>query len=205
MGAVFSGGAPHVPYRVVHADGAFEVRAYSARAVAETTVIGRADDWSVTSRGFNALAGYIFGGNGRSEKIAMTAPVETRRVELPCATGAPVTVTATPSRVATGEEAVQMRFYLPTQYTADSAPPPNNPYVTLEELPAQTFAVVKFSGSWTEAAFEERQRELKAKLGSVAFVAKPNADILSWRYDPPWTPSCFRTNEVAIEVVERRA
>ena len=61
------------PYATLTRDGAFEVRNYGPRAVAETTVTG---DWNgAGNEGFRRLASYIFGKNRRREKIAMTAPV----------------------------------------------------------------------------------------------------------------------------------
>ena len=50
-----------------------EIRRYGPRIAAETTVF--ADDQQARNTGFRRLAGYIFGGNQRQTKIAMTAPV----------------------------------------------------------------------------------------------------------------------------------
>ena len=75
-------------YKVVHTEGAYEIREYKTYLIAETTVEGDYD--FATNEGFRRLAGYIFGKNiarsqvreglqakkVSSEKMAMTAPVE---------------------------------------------------------------------------------------------------------------------------------
>jgi hypothetical protein len=52
----------------------FEVRLYAPYIVAEVDVQGEFDQSD--SDAFRILAGYIFGDNSASEKMAMTAPVE---------------------------------------------------------------------------------------------------------------------------------
>ena len=49
-----------------------ELRHYSPSVQARTTLDGSGE----TLVGFRRLAGFIFGGNDRSEQIAMTAPVQ---------------------------------------------------------------------------------------------------------------------------------
>jgi hypothetical protein len=60
-------------YRVVESHGNIELRDYPAMIIAETEVAGERKQ--AIQAGFRAIAGYIFGGNQSSEKIAMTAPV----------------------------------------------------------------------------------------------------------------------------------
>lgn len=56
-------------YEVLRQASGLEVRRYPPRVVATTTVAGGEND------GFRILAGYIFGGNGQNQEIAMTSPV----------------------------------------------------------------------------------------------------------------------------------
>ena len=65
------------PYLVVKKYDAFEVRKYEASLFTTVTLPPNSYKES-SSQGFSALAGYIFGGNERGEKIAMTAPVGVR-------------------------------------------------------------------------------------------------------------------------------
>ena len=60
-------------FQIVNAEGDFELQDYPSLVVAEVTVGG--DRRDASNEGFRLLAGYIFGGNAGSSKIAMTAPV----------------------------------------------------------------------------------------------------------------------------------
>ena len=60
-------------YTVVKKGDDYEIREYPAHLVAQTTVAGSYDD--ALQDGFRIVAGYIFGGNVKKERIAMTAPV----------------------------------------------------------------------------------------------------------------------------------
>ncbi|MGD6851285.1 MAG: heme-binding protein, partial [Candidatus Bathyarchaeia archaeon] len=59
-------------------------------------------------------------------------------------------------------------------------------------------AVLRFSGSWSEAHFEEKKQELLQEL--VKAKIKTKGSVFSMLYNPPLTPSFLRRNEVAIEV-----
>ena len=62
------------PYKVVKEYEEFEVRSYEATLF--TSVKLSSDKYEESSsKGFRILAGYIFGGNERNEKISMTSPV----------------------------------------------------------------------------------------------------------------------------------
>jgi len=60
-------------YEVTSEHDGFEVRCYSEMIIATTSV--RSDYRGSTSSGFRRIANYIFGGNDKEMKIAMTAPV----------------------------------------------------------------------------------------------------------------------------------
>ena len=61
------------PYAVVRDVGPVQIRSYGPRLAAEAVVGG--DEIDARSKGFQLLAGYIFGGNRSRTTIAMTAPV----------------------------------------------------------------------------------------------------------------------------------
>ena len=61
-------------YEVTSEHDGFEVRCYSEMIIATTSV--RSDYRGSTSSGFRRIANYIFGGNDKEMKIAMTAPVK---------------------------------------------------------------------------------------------------------------------------------
>ena len=61
------------PYTVERSEGAREIRVYGPHLLAEVRVAGGRQ--AAIQAGFRTLAGYIFGGNAGSSRIAMTAPV----------------------------------------------------------------------------------------------------------------------------------
>jgi len=75
-------------HSVERKDDEFEIRAYSPRVIAETQVSGTWGEGG--NEGFRRLAGYIFGKNTASSKIAMTAPVGQRADSRKLAMTAPV-------------------------------------------------------------------------------------------------------------------
>lgn len=171
-------------------EGEFEVRDYPALIVAEVSVTGGRDEAS--NAGFRLLAGYIFGGNTRRQSIAMTAPVVQ---EL--ATNETIAMTA-PVTQSGGDGASVVRFVMPSAYTLETLPTPNDARVRLVPVPPQRVAVVRFSGLAQPADVERRTASLRNFLVRRQLsVAGPAALA---RYDPPWTPWFMRRNEVWIPV-----
>lgn len=179
-------------YTVIEKAGAFELRAYSSKIVAETRVSGSMD--KASSAGFRLIADYIFGNNtsrtGGSEKISMTAPVTMEPKSEKISMTAPV------SMEQTGEQ-WRVYFVMPGQYTLDTLPKPNNPAVTLREVPQSNYAVIRFSGLAGEDKVAAKTTELMAWLDSkgISPVGKPELA----RYNPPWTLPFLRRNEVMVE------
>ncbi len=182
-------------YDVFTKDADFELRQYAPIVIAETWVSGNQDEAS--SRGFRAIAGYIFGDNKRAgaaaEKIAMTAPVtiEEQDTSEKIAMTAPVTMDKEGERW-------RMHFVMPSQYKLADLPTPNNPEVKLRELPAKKIAAIRFSGFSGEekvAAKTVLLNEWIRKQG-LAAVGVPQLA----RYNGPLTPPFLRRNEILIEV-----
>jgi SOUL heme-binding protein len=182
-------------YDVISKDGDFELRQYKPMVVAETWVSGTQDEAS--SRGFRAIAGYIFGDNKRAdaaaEKIAITTPVtmEKQNASEKIAMTAPVTMDKQGDRW-------RMHFVMPSQYKLTDLPTPNNPEVKLREIPATKVAAIRFSGFAGEekvAAQTELLNDWIRKQGLTA----ANIPQLA-RYNAPWTPPFLRRNEVLVEV-----
>ena len=61
-------------YKVVKRIGELEIRTYPKMLVAQTSLAESTKEQRM-SNGFRTIAGYIFGGNERNQKIAMTSPV----------------------------------------------------------------------------------------------------------------------------------
>jgi hypothetical protein len=177
-------------FSVAMHEGDFEVRDYPALVVAEVSVSGSRDEAS--NAGFRLLAAYIFGGNTRRESIAMTAPVVQER-----ATGETIAMTA-PVTQSGADGAWVVRFTMPAAYTLETLPAPNDARVRLVPVPAQRYAVVRFSGLARPDDVERRTGALRTFMEQHQLRAVGASSLA--RYDPPWTLWFMRRNEVWIPV-----
>lgn len=159
-----------------------QLRRYGPRIAAETTV--DADEERARNIGFRRLAGYIFGANHRSESIAMTAPV---------AQGDTIAMTAP-----VAQSRSTIRFYMPSKWTMDTLPAPDDDRVRLVKVPGETVAVLRFSGDRSPRAVATHTAELLDTLraNDIEVTGEPQA----WFYDPPWTLPWRRRNEIAVTV-----
>ncbi|MBI5015342.1 MAG: heme-binding protein [Deltaproteobacteria bacterium] len=171
-----------------------EIRCYGPRLAAETTVEA-ADAEAGRSAAFRLLAAYIFGANRAKGEVAMTAPVEVQSGSRKIAMTSPV------EAASAGRGRHTMRFFLPAQVTLATAPEPTDPRVRLLQVPEQTLAALRFSGSRAEERVGEEKLALLVALERSPW--KPTAEPVSLFYDPPWTLPFLRRNEVAVPVVRR--
>jgi SOUL heme-binding protein len=183
-------GTEEPPYtKTALADGV-EIRHYGPRIAAQTTVLG-ADASAARSAGFRRLAGYIFGSNHRETKIAMTAPVSQHAGER-------ISMTAPVSQAAGSEGGSVIRFFMPAGLTMETLPTPNDDSVELVTVPAETVAVLRFSGDRSPEAVEKHTTQLLDTLRRNGYTA--DGQPTAWFYDPPWTLPFRRRNEVAVAV-----
>ncbi len=179
-----------------------EIREYEARIAAETTVTGSEE--SARSAGFRRLAGYIFGGNHRDAKIAMTAPVAQQKAQRvsdgPQAAESSVRIRMTAPVAQTAGEGDDwvIRFYMPSRWTMDELPSPNDDRVRLVTVPSQTVAVLRFTGNRDPKAVADRTERLRNTLRAYGFDV--TGEVTAWFYDPPWTLPFLRRNEVSVPV-----
>lgn len=183
-------------YTLVEKSGAFELRAYAPKVLAETLVDGSLD--AASNVGFRRIADYIFGNNaarnGSNEKISMTAPV-TMAAKPDKSTSEKISMTA-PVTMQKTDDKWRIYFVMPSQYTLRTLPMPNNPAVTLRELPATRMAVVRFSGLAGEEKAAKKTAELMAWLKSKNIMPIGEPELA--RYNPPWTLPFLRRNEVMV-------
>jgi len=185
-------GTEEPAYKLLAMTDSLEIREYAPRIVAETLVEGEAD--AVRNEGFRRLAGYIFGDNRSQAKIAMTAPVAQ-------SSSKPSETIAMTSPVAQDRDASglwRIRFFAPASMTLETMPIPNDARVVITLLPAQTYAVRRFSGDRSSEAVAAQEKLLRASLATQTWTVE--GDVLAWFYDPPWTLPFLRRNEVAIPV-----
>lgn len=186
-------GTEQTSYTVVaRLDDNTEVRRYPPQLAAETAVAP--DESSGRNKAFRALFNYISGANRPQTTVAMTAPVETKPAPAKIAMTAPVETTAQASGP------YVMRFFLPAGFTPETAPEPTDPTVRIVEVPERTMAVLRFSGSRGSTSVARHVNELDRVVAGSRWRAVGEPTTLF--YDPPWTISFLRRNEVAVPVTE---
>ena len=180
-------------YSLIEKDGAFEVRAYDSKLIAEVVLEGEMSD--ATSAGFRLLADYIFGNNtahsGRSEKISMTAPVTVEPRSEKIAMTAPVAIQSE-------QKGWRVWFVMPSQFSLATLPKPNSPLVVIKPIAAKRYAVVRFSGWVDDEKMQAKVKELSAWVAVKKLTSKGQPELA--RYNPPWTLPFLRRNEVMLEI-----
>ena len=161
-------------YEVIAETALYEVRRYQPYVVAEVDVRGKSAD----SKGFRTLAGYIFGDNKTSEKMQMTAPVE--------------------SREADEADDITYAFVMESKYTLDTLPKPNNESIRIREKPSRVVAVLRFSGRWTEGNLAKHERQLLSDLQADGLTPLGKVELA--RYNSPFTPWFLRRNELIVAI-----
>jgi hypothetical protein len=172
-------------FKVIRTFDNVELRQYAPYVVAEVVLDVSAEE--AGNQAFPILAGYIFGKNKGERKLAMTAPVTQTAAPVRMDMTTPVTQAA----VAGG---TQVQFVLPKGVTLATAPEPIDPRVQLRMMPAATWAVIRYSGTWSQSNYREHLDELRASL-AAAGVATQGEPVLA-RYNAPLTPWFMRRNEI---------
>ena len=172
-------------YEVLRKLDKVELRQYAPYVVAEVVLRSTAEE--AGNQAFPILAGYIFGKNKGERKLAMTAPVTQSAVPVRLDMTAPVTQAAV-------DGGMRVQFVLPKGVTLATAPEPLDPRVQLREVPASQWAAIRYSGTWSQANYDEHLALLKAAL-AAAGVATQGEPMLA-RYNAPITPWFLRRNEI---------
>ena len=176
-------------YTVESEHAGFELRRYEPRIVAEVVVEGTGTE--ATNAGFRILADFIFGNNTAKAEVAMTAPVDRSAAEA-------IAMTAPVDRSAKGDKWV-VAFTMPTKYTLETLPKPNDKRVTIREVPSKTYAVSRFSGAPRESVVQQKIADLIEAVDEAG-LQRSGAEPTYARYDPPWTLGFMRRNEIFIEL-----
>ena len=142
----------HPKYTLVERSGNIEIRDYAPMIVAETEVTG--DRREAIGKGFRLIADYIFGNNTASKKVAMTAPVTQQGSEK-------IAMTAPVTQQGDGKS-WRVRFIMPSKYTMETLPKPNNAAVKLKEVPGKRFAAIRFSGMGGKESLSATPRSWKS-------------------------------------------
>ncbi len=167
-------------------------------------------------KGFEILAHYIFGGNKKREEIPMTAPVSEEKIsssekipmiapvtaeKIPMT--APVTaekipMTAPVTEEQTGERVYRISFSMPSKYTPETLPEPQDKRITFKVLESRRTAAIRFSGRVNEKLTNKKIEELKVWLSKNDITQKSNFVVAL--YNPPYIPGIFRRNEILVEI-----
>jgi hypothetical protein len=175
-------------FTVLEKKDGYEIRQYDSYIVAETTVAGSQRE--ALNQGFSIIADYIFGNNISQTKISMTTPVIESETSEKIAMTVPVIATE-----ATQNERV-VSFVLPSKYTLETLPSPNNNQVNLREVAGRKVAVLSFTWYATPKRIEQKKSELKSLLERDAMTA--NGPVQTALYNPPLSMPLTLRNEIII-------
>ena len=150
-----------------------EIRQYEASLF--TSVQIPSNNYRKTSsKGFSVLAGYIFGGNDKEEKIAMTSPVS---MSL--------------------KDSTTMLFLVPKKYTRDNLPVPNDSSIEFKDIPEKRVAAISFGGWASDSKIAAFKSKLITALNTKEIEYTDNFYFLG--YNAPM--EVFnRKNEVIVEL-----
>ena len=150
-----------------------EIRQYEASLF--TSVQMPSNNYRKTSsKGFSVLAGYIFGGNDKEEKIAMTSPVA---MSL--------------------KDSTTMLFLVPKKYTRDNLPVPNDSSIEFKDIPEKKVAAISFGGWANDLKIAAFKKNLITALNSKGIKYTDNFYFLG--YNAPM--EVFnRKNEIIVEL-----
>ena len=177
-------------YTVIKKHKNIELRQYLGYIQAEVEVVGL-NYRSAIERGFEILAGYIFGNNVSRKKIDMTAPVKTSKSERIAMTS-PVKVS--------GEGTYNVAFFMPSSYTLETLPIPNNSSIKLVEIKPEKIAAIRFSGFFNQENVDKNIITLKEYLAKENI--KTDDIFIIAGYNPPWIPGFLARNEAMIKIKE---
>jgi hypothetical protein len=161
------------PYAVNKKYEAFEIRSYEATLFTSVQLTGNKYK-DASSKGFSILAGYIFGGNEKNEKIAMTSPVA---MSL--------------------EDSMTMMFMVPKKFKKETLPQPDQSQIKFREEPAKTVAAITFGGWANDEKIEKYKQQLKSALDSEGIIYTNRFYFLG--YNAPFE-FFNRKNEVIVEL-----
>lgn len=162
-------------YEVLYVKDNFEIRFYPEAILATVQMNGSYDN--SRNSGFGVLAGYIFGGNNESAKIAMTSPV----------------------RMSTGNNSNSMSFVMPSEMEFEKLPNPNNPNIVLHKSTPMYTASVRFGGYANDAEILKYKKKLNEVITQLNVKHTGNFEFLG--YNSPYQPF-NRRNEIQVQLVD---
>lgn len=161
-------------FEVVETFKDFQIRTYASNIQACLKSAGTGD---MVNRGsFRRIAGYIFGGNKKNQRIAMTAPVLMWQED----------------------GGSMMSFVMPSAYALEDLPMPNDAGVELVVKAEDVVAVLSFSGFSRPNKVTRLTKRLQSLLEREGWQQSGPARLAV--YDPPTTLPFLRRNEIIIPI-----
>jgi len=159
-------------YKVVQTEKEFEIRFYPSAVLA--TVYSDARNYKeLATPGFRKLAGYIFGGNESETKISMTSPVH---MDM---------------------KSASMSFVMPSSYSEENLPKPDDPGVKIERTGDIYVAAIRFGGYASDKDLSHYSEKLRTLLEEKGIRWYGNFRYLG--YNPPFQ-QFGRKNEIIVNV-----
>ena len=151
----------------------FETRTYE-KALFTSVQLPNNGFKDAASNGFSVLAGYIFGGNDKNEKIAMTTPI---KMSI--------------------QESMTMFFMMPHEFKKETLPLPNDSNIEFKEEAEKTVAAIGFGGWEKNKKIDHYKRELRTALEAKDISYSNQLFYLG--YNAPY--EVFnRKNEIIVEL-----
>jgi hypothetical protein len=161
-------------YSLVRKYDNFEIRFYPSATIA--TINSNAKTYrDLSGPGFQKLAGYIFGSNESNTKISMTAPVQ----------------------MDMNDSVSTMSFVMPSAYSKENLPKPNDPNVQIKNTADEYVAVIRFSGYASDKDLKYYSEKLQNLLKDNGITSFGNYRFLG--YNPPYQ-FIGRRNEIIVSV-----
>lgn len=161
-------------YTIIKSFPDFEIRFYPAAFIA--TVNSDAKTYKeLSGPGFQKLAGYIFGGNATAEKISMTSPVH----------------------MDINDSGSSMSFVMPSGYSENNLPAPNDSGVRIKKTGEEYVAVIRFGGFASDNDLQFYAQKLQVLLDAQKISTHGHFRFLG--YNPPFQV-VNRRNEIVVAV-----
>ena len=173
-------------YQVLQSELNIEIRLYKPMIIAEVNVEGIRKD--AIRDGFRLIADYIFGNNTNGSRTKIPGRAKN---------GLKIPMTAPVQQQSTGKS-WQISFVMPSKYTIDSLPEPKNDRVKLKEILSKKFIVIQFSGKISNENLAEHEKQLMNYIKAKDFKTYGSPKYAF--YNPPWTLTFMRRNEVMLEI-----
>ncbi len=162
------------PYQIIKTEKDFEIRLYPPAMMATISMNAKSYK-ELSSPGFRKLASYIFGGNQAKKNIAMTTPVH----------------------MDINDSLSSMSFVMPSEYTKDNLPKPNDASINIKTTAEEYVAAIEFGGYANDSEIKKYAAKLATALKENGIEYVGNFRFLG--YNAPYQ-LLGRKNEIIVSV-----